>query len=73
MVGNTYFRSEFIKVGEVQRRFAVLVSCFSYFFLLHTARSLDSTLTRIGHKTRYAVLETQGRDKRRGYIKQRKT
>lgn len=32
MVGNTYFRSEFIKVGEVQRRFAVLVSCFSYFF-----------------------------------------
>jgi len=32
MVGNTYFCSEFIKVGEVQRRFAVLVSCFSYFF-----------------------------------------
>ena len=32
IVGNTYFRSEFIKVGEVQRRFAVLVSCFSYFF-----------------------------------------
>ena len=49
MVGNTYFCSEFIKVGEVQRRFAVLVSCFSYFFV-HTARSLDITLVRISHQ-----------------------
>lgn len=32
MVGNAYFCSKFVKVGEVQRRFAVLVSCFSYFF-----------------------------------------
>ena len=49
MVGNTYFRSEFIKVGDVQRQFAVLVSCFSYFFV-HTARSFDITLVRISHQ-----------------------
>ena len=39
MVGNTYFRSEFIKVGEVQRQFAVLVSCFSYFFVTYCSKS----------------------------------
>ena len=47
MVGNAYFCSKFIKVGEVQRRFAVLVSCFSYFFCY--IQLLDTTLTRIAH------------------------
>ena len=39
MVGKAYFCSEFIKVGEVQRRFAVLVSCFSYFFVTYCSKS----------------------------------
>lgn len=73
MVGNTYFRSEFIKVGKVQRRFAVLVSCFSYFFCYILLEVLTQLYPPIGHKTRYVVLEKQGREKRRGYIKQRKT